>query len=226
MRRMTRTIVLVALIAATFAPVPGYAAPGTTLAKKALKIAKRADQKATRALAHAKPGRDGTNGTAGAQGAAGPSGASGHDGAPGPRGAEGATGPRGPIGEQGPIGPSGTATIGAISATNPGTVRVEGEGSLVASLNGDAGQVLIVAEGQVNSENEFADAILCELRAGNATVAERYLSLPANDKRSISATAVVTLEAPTPVAFTCRKSDSRSVVEFPAERLRLTALAG
>jgi len=100
----------------------------------------------------------------------------------------------------------------------------------VASLRvsrADPGDVLVIAEGQVNSENASADWVFCELRVDGSTGEERFTSLPANDKRTITASTVASLPAGEHVVtFDCRKGSSLSVIEFPEQRTRLSVLGG
>lgn len=119
-RRRATFIVLLSTAALLSASMlaPAFGAPkavsAASLAKKlasTLKIAKRADRNAKRAIAglqsQGNAGPAGSAGPAGPPGPAGPAGAKGDKGATGEKGADGATGAEGAQGIQGPIGPAG-----------------------------------------------------------------------------------------------------------------------
>lgn len=118
---MRRRIVALAIVAAVLLVVPASGA-GPSVAKMArdvataLKIAKRADVNARKALAVAAPVSAGTDGPRGVPGVDGAKGATGTDGAAGPKGETGPAGASGAAGEQGAKGETGLPGV-------PGTVR-------------------------------------------------------------------------------------------------------
>jgi len=115
-RRTTFTIAItVAALLCASMLAPAFGAPqsvsAATAASKlarALKLSKRADKNAKRALANSrKPGPAGADGAAGAKGEAGAKGDTGAAGSAGPAGATGAPGPAGANGDTGSAGAKG-----------------------------------------------------------------------------------------------------------------------
>jgi hypothetical protein len=137
------TAVIVVCVAGGVLSATGVAQPAVqsaaTLAgnvKKAIKIGKRADRKATSALKIARraeqaavAGKQGPAGPAGPQGERGAQGVAGTNGSSGSNGAAGATGATGAAGATGATGPQGTAGLWAV---------IEATGSGATSINGTA----------------------------------------------------------------------------------------
>jgi hypothetical protein len=124
------------MLAATGAaePVTQSAAGLANNVKKALRIGKRADKKATSALTVARraekaavAGRQGPAGAAGLQGERGAQGAAGSNGS---NGSDGATGPAGATGATGATGPKGTTDLWEVfGATSSSASHVRGTAS-------------------------------------------------------------------------------------------------
>jgi hypothetical protein len=236
-----KALLLGTLLALAVSPTLAVSSTGEPLARKALAIAKRADAKATKALASkafSQPGNvgdTGPKGDTGSPGERGTEGPRGIDGAPGPRGAEGAAGRVGDAGPQGPKGDqgdAGTASLDALSTTNPADVVLDGSSLLTTVLtlpihHDTAGSAFISYDAQLNDENGTSDGVLCELRLDAETLGERYVSVPGNSVVSVSGSALANLDVGDHVAgLSCRKSSSLSLVQFPQGRARLTLLAG
>lgn len=217
-------ITLTTLLAATANSAPNWA----TTAKRALALAKRADQTATAAYQLASTPRTttpGEPGPTGPQGPAGPAGEQGPTGKPGQPGPKGDTGPQGPTG---PTGPAGTATLNANTATNANDITLTTTPTTVleTTLTTTGGPAIITFEAQANNDSPtWPDATNCELRIDGSVAEYRYYHAAANKQISVTATTMRTLTAGNHTAtMTCRKGDTRSIVLFPAERARLTIL--
>jgi hypothetical protein len=133
------------VLAATGAARPAVqtAANLANSVKKALKLGKSANKKATNALATARraekasgAGRQGATGPAGPQGGGGAQGPAGSNGTNGSNGTAGATGPTGAAGATGATGPQGTTGLWEVfEATSSGTVHQRGTASGIGRLS-------------------------------------------------------------------------------------------
>lgn len=231
------------LTALLLVPTIGTASTSDPIARKvnrAVRIAKRADANAKKALAQptipgpiGPTGIDGTTGPRGERGPQGDIGPRGPEGDPGPRGfpgADGIDGKDGATGPQGPQGPPGIASLAATSATNPATVTIGTTWTPVVNeaVTADAdGSAFLYWESQINGENGTADGLLCELRLDSSTLAQRFFYIGGATQVSGSASALANLTTGShSVAVVCQRGSSLSNVQVPAERSRLTVLQG
>jgi hypothetical protein len=178
-------------------------------------------------------GRDGATGSGGATGAKGLDGTNGAPGQPGPVGAQGATGAAGAAGVpglQGPAGPAGVATLDLVSATNAQNADPTADTTIVALsvTRAAAGDVLVLFEGQINTENAIASAVLCSLRIDGLARELRFIDMPADARRSLTISTMANLGSGAhSLDVTCSNSGATAaVLSFPAGRARLTVVGG
>lgn len=154
--------------------------------KQALKLAKKADANAKKAvkLAESKPLNSGT-GAPGPAGATGPQGAPGPAGAAGPKGDKGDAGSQGPAGTQGPAGPAGPAggagTLYAKSIIDPTPENndfaeqtdraIATNFASVGLLTVPAGNYAITARVQAKQMAASPPAVICQLLVDGTEVA-------------------------------------------------------
>jgi hypothetical protein len=165
---------------------PAFGAPkavsAATVAQKlarTLKIAKRADRNAKRAIAGLQevesgvagpkgdPGATGATGPKGDSGLPGPKGDQGEPGAQGEQGPQGVQGIQGEQGEQGPQGEIGPST-GFVARTEPSVVWA-GANQVVQTLSLPAGSYVVSGKVLLNNNSTADQVVSCELKA-NATV--------------------------------------------------------
>ena len=213
-------LVFVIIILTLLLPTLAVSSTGEPLAKKALRIARRADRNASKALASQHgPTLQGPQGIPGERGTDGLRGADGVDGA---KGAAGADGQKGDPGDTGPQGPAGVAQLAIASATNPATVVLTDSDTTVAQV-----QFHVTMDAQLNGENPNASGVYCALRADAQTLAERFVSVPGASQVSVAGTAPFAATANTHMAgLVCHRTNSLADVEIPAERARVSVLAG
>jgi hypothetical protein len=225
---------LVALVLVFTAPP--LADAGTSLARKAYRLAAQADKRARRAetrasdaLAAIQPGPKGDAGLAGSPGQNGRDGAAGLDGLSGPAGAAG------PAGEAGAQGAPGVASATLATATNTAdvalgaevTTRPEVVASVTVVREGMA-SVLVQAEGEVVETRRMPTPVRCAIdAAGEVAVREFDLAAGARELVSISAAPLLSAGTHT-LALVCARGDGRTdaVAVFPAGRTRLAVLGG
>jgi hypothetical protein len=175
-------------------------------------------------------GRDGAVGSVGVAGRDGGKGIDGTNGAagqPGPVGAQGATGVPG---LQGPPGSAGVATLNLASATNAQNADPTADTTIVALsvTRAVAGDVLVLFEGQINTENGIASAVLCSLRIDGLARELRFIDMPAGARRSLTISTTANLGTGAhSLDVTCSNSGpTAALLSFPAGRARLTVVGG
>lgn len=226
--RLRWVAVPVVLAALAFAPVASGDRIGGRVAQ-ALKIAKRADRNASKALAR--------TAVPGPQGGKGDPGGSGPGGANGVNGANGAAGPQGPVGPAGPAGRDGLASLNAVSQTNADPVKVwtaqnmtaEVTVASVAVSRPEAGDVHVLADGQLSETQGSATPVGCWVALDGRRLDQRDFVVGAREDRLVAVSSVTEVPAGThTVAFRCQRLNglTEAVPEFPAGRARLTVLSG
>lgn len=229
--------IVAAMLAALLLPTIAVSSTGEPLARKALALAKRANLKASKALSLASKGSGQDSASVPSEGLTTPlrglpgaDGRDGRDGVDGAKGAAGADGQKGDTGDVGPSGPAGTpgvATLAVTSATNPATVVLSDSDKTIAEVQFSYSSALVTFDAQLNGENANASGVYCALRADTQTLAERFVSIPGASQVSIAGTTPFNgQDVPHTAALVCHRTNSTADVQIPAERARVTVLAG